>query len=189
MGVITGVRVDVTVAEAVPVIVRVGVKVRDAVEVTVALGVRVLVRVGVRDIIRAVSVRVAVLTMIWVKVRVGVSELNGVAETLAVADAVITGSVVAVRVGVAVAARVDVSAGSVGRGVVVGGVNVCVETGVWVSVRGNGGTGLRAGRRDVGVGVGVNKKTPVTTGSSSFPCPSSRRIISTTSGSMGATFS
>jgi len=106
-----------------------------------------------------------------------------------------TGGVGVVRVGVtvggsgvAVTVFVDVNAGLVGGGVLVTVASVRVE-GVLVSVRGYRGTGVRVWRRDTLVGVGVNRKTPVTTGSFPLSCPSSRRIISNTAGSMGATFS
>jgi hypothetical protein len=107
-----------------------------------------------------------------------------------------TGCVVAVRVGVtvdgsgvSVTVLVVVNAGLVGGDVMVTVASVRVEVGVWVCVRGYGGTGVPVWRRDMLVGVGVNRKTPVTTGSLFSACPSSRRIISNTAGSMGATFS
>ena len=110
--------------------------------------------------------------------------------------AVSTGGDVAVRVGVTVGgsrvaatALVAVYAGLVGGGVIVAVASIRVETGVWVSVRGYGGTGVSMWRRIMLVGVGVSRKTPVTTGSFSSACPSSRRIISNTAGFMGATFS
>ena len=106
--------------------------------------------------------------------------------------AVSVGVVVAVRVGgsgVAVVVLVTANAGLVGDGVMVETASVTDEAGVWVSVRGCGGAGVRVWRRDMLVGVGVSRKTPVITGSFSSACPSSRRIISSTAGSMGATFS
>ena len=90
---------------------------------------------------------------------------------------------------VAAVVLVAVNTGLVGGGVIVAVASIRVETGVWVSVRGYGGRGVSMCRRDMLVGVGVSRKTPVTTGSFSSACPSSRRIISNTAGSMGATFS
>jgi hypothetical protein len=131
-----------------------------------------------------------------VKVRVGARVARRVAVWVCVEEAVSTGSVGVVRVGVTVggsgvvvAVFVDVSAGMVGGGVMVTVGSGRVETGVLVSVRVYRGTGVRVWSRDSRVGVGVNRKTPVTTGSFPLSCPSSRRIISNTAGSMGATFS
>ena len=117
--------------------------------------------------------------------------------TVAVDVAASAGGVVAARVAVevggsrvAVAMLVAVIAGFVGGGAVVAVASVQTEIGVWVNVGRCEGTGVRVGRSAmlVGIGVGVSRKTPVTTGSLSTSCPSSRRITSNTAGSRGATF-
>jgi len=130
-------------------------------------------------------------------VRVGVADAACVTVELAVAVPVSAVGVVAAGVGVAVrtgrvtlVVLVESTAGLVGRGVMVAYPRVRVEVGVVVCVERYGGTGVYVWIWDKPVGVGVNRKIPVTT--SSFPSssfPSSRRITFKTAGSRGATFS
>jgi hypothetical protein len=111
----------------------------------------------------------------------------GVNVTVRVAE----GEVVFVLDGVTVAdgaARVWVYVGGsavwVGNEVCVGDLPACVEVGEAITE-----VGVRADPGRVGVGVGVGKKTPGTTGSTPSTCPSSLRIISNTAGFKGATSS
>jgi hypothetical protein len=129
-------------------------------------------------------------------VRVGEAVITCVAVELGRAVPVNTGGVVAARVDVAVnggrvlvARLVEVIEGLAGGGVLVKNAGVRVEVGVVVPVGRDGGAGVRVWSEDTLVGVGVNRKTPVTTGSSLTTCPFSRRITSNTAGFMGATFS
>ena len=105
------------------------------------------------------------------------------------------GKVVFVRVGAIVADgtdRVWVCVGGnlvwVGKGVCVAGLTVGTEVGEDVcdtTIE----TGVAAEPDRGRVPAGVGRKTPGTTGSVPSTCPSSRRMISSTAGFMGATSS
>ncbi len=85
---------------------------------------------------------------------------------------------------------VCVAGGFVGGGVLVLSAGVRVSVGVAVPVGRNGTSGVGVYcNESAPEGVGVNKKTPVTTGSSPDALPSSWRITLNTDGSIGATFS
>jgi hypothetical protein len=90
---------------------------------------------------------------------------------------------------VAVGELVCVVGGLVGGGVLVANAGVRVEVGVGVNVERFGTAGVGVKNGDAPEGVGVNRKTPVITGSPPSTCPSSRRITFNTAGSIGATFS
>ncbi len=114
-------------------------------------------------------------------VSVGLAGPTGVNVGAKVAEAVGDPVAVAIFVGIAVVFS--------GTGVLVNVLVGSTSEGVSVRVGKSGTAGVLFRDTRTTVGVGVNKNTPVTTGSPPFACPSSSRIASNTSGFIGATLS